>query len=203
MGMLRPLPLAMALTVLAACGGAPDEAPVGLEIAEDEIYHMGFVVEDLDAAMQQWSEDYGIGPFFVARQFDFQNADYRGRPTAPSVSLAFAFNGEFMIELIQQLDETPSVYTELIERSGYGFHHIAYLRSDVDASVAEAEAMGHECIFRADFAGGRLAYCEPDGQIGPGIVEYVQRSPDVEAMLNMMYEAAAAWDGSELVRTLM
>lgn len=199
---VRMLTLAAAMTGMAGCDTGQRQVETDLRIAEDEIYHLGFVVEDLAAAIDHWAGDHGVGPFFVAHDFEFRNPDYRGRPLAPRVDLAFAFNGRLMIELIEQVDDTPSVYRELVAESGYGFHHLGYLRRDLEASIRAAEEMGHACIFRAGFEGGSLVYCRPGDALGAGAIEYVQRTEGVEALLDMMYRAALAWDGSEAVRNL-
>lgn len=203
MSILRAICTFSLVCLTSSCNHAEHAAEENLVIASDEIYHMGFVVDDLDAAIARWMAELGVGPFFVAKQFVFENPDYRGKSKAPPVSLAFAYDGHIMIELIEPLDETPSPYQELIARTGYGFHHLGYLSDDVDASARQAEARGYRCIFRANFAGGRLAYCDPDGLIGTGVIEFVQRSPDVEALLDKMHEAAASWDGNDPVRPLM
>lgn len=198
--------MTICVLALVVCGCSADRidqpSQSTLSIGSEEIYHLGFTVENLDKAMADWQRDRGFGPFFVIRGFVFENPQYRGGTEAPQVDLAFSFNGTLMVELMQQRDETQSVYTETITAAGYGFHHFAYLSDDVDASVKAAEAAGDTCVFRADFAGGRLAYCETS-LMDKGFVEYVERSPDIEALLNVMYQAAVDWDGSEPVRELM
>ena len=69
------------------------------------------------------------------RQVD---SEYRGQKTAPVVSIAFANSGELQIELIQQEDESPSIYKEFTDGGGIGFHHVAFWSEDFDATVAAA-----------------------------------------------------------------
>ncbi len=186
--------LAMAL-LLGACDepAAPAAAP-GADTGS--VYHVGIVVDDLDAAMARWSGAHAAGPFFVARHFPFRNAVLDGNPVSPDVSLAFGYAGDFLIELIERHDSGPLPY----ERAG--LHHVAYLSDDVGQSVAAAESAGYRCRFRADFPGGRLAYCRLAGATGADYVEYVQRSDGVEALLAMMYTASRGWDGADPVREL-
>ena len=49
------------------------------------------------------------------------------------------FAGRMQIELLQPLDEEPSVYKELLDRSGPGFHHLGVASEDIDADVASIE----------------------------------------------------------------
>lgn len=185
---------------LSGCAKTPEAV---FDIADRHIYQLGFLVEDLDTAMQQWISQYGVGPFFTARHFQFLKPSYRGTASAPDVSLAFAYSGGLMLELIQQHDATPSVYTEMRQQRGYGFHHIAFLSSDLDTSIARSQQRALPLVFRADYPGGRLAYCESRGLLGGGFVEYVERSDTQRALLDMMHKTAADWDGSDAVRPLM
>src|SRR5690606_40384885 len=49
------------------------------------------------------------------------------------ITIAMGFAGHMLIELIQPLDNEPSVYQETIALRGYGFHHAGIACADVDA----------------------------------------------------------------------
>ena len=55
---------------------------------------------------------------------------YRGRPTEPVASIAFANSGELQIELIEQEDDSPSIYREFLDAGHDGFHHLAWWVED-------------------------------------------------------------------------
>src|SRR3954469_26077004 len=101
------------------------------------VRQMGYVVADLDLAMAGWLE-LGVGPWFVMRGLTLQ-ADYRGEPCETTLSLAFANSGEMQIELIQQLDATPSVFTEFLAAYGPGLHQLAYWTTDFAAMMNEVD----------------------------------------------------------------
>src|SRR5258708_7696032 len=75
------------------------------------------------------------------------NPKYRGGESRADVALAMGFSGHMNIELIQPHNDTPSVYQELIDRSGYGFHHWGVATSNFDRDLEKYRAAGHEVAF--------------------------------------------------------
>ena len=65
---------------------------------------------------------------------------YRGAPTDMRLTLAVGFAGHMSFELIEQHDDLPSVYREMIETRGYGFHHWGDAGPDLDRDVARLSA---------------------------------------------------------------
>jgi len=53
-----------------------------------------------------------------------------------------AFAGHMSVELIQPEDGHPSVYKDIIERRGYGFHHLGVGVEDADAERRAYESRG-------------------------------------------------------------
>lgn len=81
------------------------------------IRQLGFVVHDLDRALDYWTKTLCVGPFFCLRGVVPENWQYQGQPSpAPSVSLAFANSAGMQIEIIQPLDEHPSVWRDFLPR---------------------------------------------------------------------------------------
>ena len=67
---------------------------------------------------------------------------YRGQATEPVVSFAFANSGELQVELIEQEDDSPSIYREFLDAGREGFHHLAWWAEDFDAVARAAEDAG-------------------------------------------------------------
>jgi hypothetical protein len=80
------------------------------------IRQIGYVVTDLDRAMNSWVA-LGVRPWFVIRGVA-QRVTYRGQPCEITLSPALANNGDLQVELIQQNDATPSIFTEFLEAEG-------------------------------------------------------------------------------------
>jgi hypothetical protein len=175
-----------------------DEVPFRLPTRAP--FQLAYVVEDIEAAMRRWSAVLGVGPFFYFPHFPLLSAHHRGVPCSPDFAIALAFRGATCIELVCQRDRTPTVYTERVSRSGYGFHHVAFASDAFDADLAAYAQRGAELVTAATTAvGGRLAYLE----CGIGeLVEVVEADEATHTFFGMVHDAAAGWDGRDPIRTL-
>lgn len=164
------------------------------------ITQVAYTVEDIDIAIAGWSANLGVGPWFMRGPFKPANALYRGAPTEMSLTLAMAFSGHLMIELIQQHDEAPSVYRETIERTGYGFHHFGVASDRFDEQAELYVRSGYELAF-SDLTplGTRVGYFDTRGGL-PGMIELIEMNEAQERRYTRMHAAAIAWDGTDLVR---
>jgi hypothetical protein len=163
---------------------------------EHSIIQVAYTVGDIEKAMRQYGELLHIGPWFLIGPFVPAKGVYRGTKTTMKISIAVAFAGQVMIELIEQHDGQPSVYHETLEaRRGHGFHHWAIGARDFEATVAAYEARGYTVVF-SDLSprGVRIVYLETSADL-PGMLEIIEMTADVEAQYRAMYEAARQWDG--------
>ena len=164
------------------------------------VRQVGYIVPDLDKAIAGWLA-MGVGPWFVLRG-QTQTGIFRGQECTVSLSIAFANSGDLQIEVIQQEDDTPSIYTEFLE-SGQGvFHQLGWWADDFDAALSSAEATGWPVVWSGGEVGStRYVYLEPPE--GPAaIVELMELTPQVAGLGRMVREAAAGWDGQNPVRPL-
>ena len=101
------------------------------------------------------------GPFFVLPNFLVPGQTYRGEESRADITIAMGFAGHMLIELIQPLDDEPSVYQETIALRGYGFHHVGIACADVDADSLAYQARGYHEAFRAAVpTGGEVVYLD-------------------------------------------
>lgn len=164
------------------------------------ITQISYVVEDIDKAMKEYTEHMGIGPWFVSAPIQTKGAEYRGQPQDFQIRLAIAYSGHTQIELVQQLDDAPSVFRELVLRSGYGFHHFGVATKTLDEDVKRLQAAGGQVAFRArSQRGARVVYLDGVGHM-PGMLELIEMTPEQEAFYTSIYAAALTWDGSEPIR---
>jgi hypothetical protein len=159
-----------------------------------------YVVEDIDRAMLEFAERLGIGPWFVLGPFRPPEGRYRGRPTSPLVSLARAFTGHAMVEVIAQHDDTPSIWHEGDGPRRYGFHHWATVSTDFDRDVARYQDQGWEEAFydRLPY-GSRVVYLDTTDHL-PGFLEIVEYTAEYERLATEAYLAAVNWDGRDPIR---
>ncbi len=164
------------------------------------IVQFAYVVEDIDRAVVELSDRLGVGPWSVRARFQPRTARYRGQPTEATFSLARTFSGHVMLELIEQHDDSPSVFHEQPGPRRYGFHHWAVMTDTFDADVARYTALGYEEAFSDTLpSGARVVYVDATRDL-PGMIELVERTEAQERFYTQIYEASATWDGQELVR---
>jgi hypothetical protein len=164
-----------------------------------QIIQYAYAVPDLAASLGTYTQVFGIGPWFVRGPFTPPNARYRGEYTGLTITLARAFSGNTMVELIQQHDDGPSVYREVLERGG-GFHHWAIGSSDVDGDVARLAARGYPAVFEDVMPSGvRVVYVDATREL-PGMIEILEMNDAQRALYSGFYEAALDWDGSDPIR---
>ena len=167
-------------------------------IQAGSVYHTGYVVADIHAAVTQWVRLAGAGPFVLFENFEFVNPVYRGKSGAPKVTLAFGYSSDNCIELIQPHDSGQSIYSE----SSGALHHIGIGVANLDDALKAYAAAGVDCAFRAAFPfGGGCAYLDTKGAIGV-FTELVERGPVVDQMLEQMRSAHRNWNRRDRTFTL-
>jgi methylmalonyl-CoA/ethylmalonyl-CoA epimerase len=122
----------------------------------NRIYHLGYAVEDIEAAARFYSENFGA------------------EPTEPEVVeeqgiVATTFRvGESMIELVQPTRRDSPV-GRFLERRGEGVHHVAYEVEDLEAALRELKRSGVQLVDeepRRGAGGTRVAFLHPKSAFG-------------------------------------
>ena len=178
----------------------PHGQAMGFGARVGQTVQMAYVVKDIRAAIDWWIAEARVGPWFLLDHFLQPDQRYRGEQATADVAIAMAFAGTMCIELIQPLDDNPSVYKDLIDRRGYGFHHVGVAVSDVDAELAAYQVRGYALAFRANVpTGGAVAYLD-DGRNDPGMLELIPATAGMDAAFTAFWAAAQNWDGTDPVR---
>lgn len=158
-----------------------------------EIHQLGWVVPDLDAALEHWTGTVGVGPFRRADRLHPDPFHYRGQPTPIELSIAIGYSGALQIELIQQHDGLPSLYNDRPPWPDGGQHHLGCYVRDFDERYAVWQERGYAAVQEGALA-TRFAYFETDALPGT-IMELVELSDPIDAMLTDLRQASAEWDG--------
>lgn len=169
---------------------------------DNGIIQMAYTVANLDQAMRDFTANLQVGPWFIFRRLAGNNPLYRGQRSLAANDIALGFAGNMQIELIQPLDDHPSVYRETILERGHGFHHFGLAARDFDDACAREAGKGYQLAFTDAVEGvGRVAYFDTHGLL-PGMLELIEVNAVLEAMFNEMREAARDWDGSNPFREM-
>lgn len=102
------------------------------------LFQDAYLVSDLEASVHRWVELFGAGPFSLVPHHRCDEFIYRGTVQEADVSYAFGYLGDLMIQLIEQHDDTPSIYRDMYQQGEEGFHHVGILVHDF---VAERERL--------------------------------------------------------------
>lgn len=168
-------------------------------MVESRIVQLGFVVTDLYAAAMEWTNRFGIGPWFYWEHLSNPAYTFRGQPSSPDVSTAMADWNGLQIQLVQQHNDAPSPHSEwLTAHSGApGLNHLAVEVPNFAAERARYEAGGEAPLSTAGTPPNNVFYHWGDGNL-PAI-EMSERSPGsiVERLYRVVAAAAIDWDGSE------
>jgi hypothetical protein len=165
-----------------------------------QIVQMAYVVQHMRPAIDWWIRDGKAGPFFLLDSFTGSEQRYRGQPSKADVSIAMGFAGHMMIELIQPKDNEPSVYKEIIDQRGYGFHHIGIAFEDVEAERVAYEGRGYHVAFSAPVPSGGTVYYLGEGAGAPGFVELIPATPGTDEMFTRYWRASVDWNGEDPIR---
>lgn len=158
--------------------------------------HQAYVYPDFNAAIERFAA-CGIGPFFVLESMGGKSI-YRDEEHELTMSAAFVYTGDCCFEIITPDPSQQSTYAEFLRRNPEGgLHHIAYLSDDFDKTLALLEAEGKPFRTVQDFH--IEIYCEPVGVDNPVNIQLLKRGL-FDSWFAAMHEAAANWDGTELIR---
>lgn len=150
------------------------ESPVGI----GSIDQVAVVVRDLDASMERYVNQFGIGPWSV---YTFspdwvQQMTFRGQEQGYVMKLALAQVGDMMYDLIEPV-QGPNTYEEFLNERGEGLHHLGYFVDDIDVAIEQMERAGYKVLQSGRSMGtnndGGYAYFETENALGH-IVEAIE-----------------------------
>ena len=121
-----------------------------------KIYHLGYAVEDLNAAARFYRQ------YFGAVTSEPEEVEEQG-------VVATMFDvGESKIELVQPT-RSDSPVGKFLAKRGEGFHHVAFQVDDLEEALRELRESGVELIDekpRVGAGGTRMAFLHPNGAHG-------------------------------------
>lgn len=164
------------------------------------VMQLGFVVPDLALAARHWTR-LGIGPFLVLEHVALDECRYRGAPVRFDMSAALAQWGPVQLELIEQHDRVPTVYTEFAGAAAGGLHHVGVMTDSIDEALARLAAAGISPVQSGSAANGiRFSYLDTDALPGAhsgAMIELIERCPAIDKFFGMVREASTGWDGKD------
>lgn len=165
-----------------------------------EIRQLGYVVEDIEAAMDYWSRTLGVGPWYYNPKVPIENYQYRGEHYEPHNSVALANSGVVQVELIQCRNDVPSMYRDFLQAGRTGLQHVAYWTENYDADMERLLAQGFKPVMSGEVGErGRFVYF--DTEYHPGsVIELSEVAGPKGKLFDLIRNEAATWDGRDPVR---
>lgn len=165
-----------------------------------EIRQLGYVVPDIEAAMDYWSRVLGVGPWFYNPRVPIRNYHYNGEAHEPHNSVALANAGHIQVELIQTRNDVPSMYRDFQQGGQSGLQHVAYWTEDYDRDLARLLELGWKPVMQGE-VGERGRFIYFDTEYHPGtVIELSEVAGPKGRMFRMIREASEGWDGRDAVR---
>lgn len=164
------------------------------------IRQLGYVVDDIEAAMAHWHQVMGVGPWFYNPKVPIEDYVYEGKSYEVHNSVALANSGPIQVELIQTRNDAPSMYRDFMQAGHRGLQHVAYWTQDYDADLSRLEAQG----FRRKMGGkvganGRFVYFDREAHPGT-VIELSEVMGPKGRMFDMIRAASQDWNGTDAVR---
>jgi catechol 2,3-dioxygenase-like lactoylglutathione lyase family enzyme len=144
------------------------------------IDQIGYVVDDLDAAVAARRSALGVGPWTVFRGTTL-HGHYRGQAVTVTMDVALAYQAAVQIELIAVRGDQPSPYADA-GGAKVGAHHVGWIVDDLDVAVAEAERRGLTTVFAAGNDAVRVAYLDHPAE--PGVLYELIEGAGMRAMMD-------------------
>ena len=161
----------------------------------------GYVVHDVEKAMDYWIDRLRVGPWFLVERVKLDWFRHRGEDSSPELSIALANSGDLQIELIQQWNDAPTLYKEFLDAGHEGLQHVAFWSTDYqalyDSMLDAGYPMGHEGQIGGEQ--GRFAYFDSDAHPG-SVVEISDVSGAKGRFFDHIRKAAANWDGRKTIQ---
>jgi catechol 2,3-dioxygenase-like lactoylglutathione lyase family enzyme len=149
---------------------------------------IAWVTRDLDATEAALTSLLGAKKWIRMPDVHFtpDSCTHRGAPADFVAHVSLSYAGDTQLELIQPVSGT-SLYSEFLERSGSGLHHVCVTAPDPDAFDAmceDAERSGAPVLTQGTMPGGmQFAYVSaPEAAVPYLEIAYVP--PEIEAFFD-------------------
>ncbi|HWJ82169.1 MAG TPA: VOC family protein [Nocardioides sp.] len=162
-----------------------------MTIASGPISQVAWVTDDLDALEGALSGQFGVGRWTRIPEVRFgpDACLLRGEPCDATADISLAWSGDLQLELIRPVSG-DSVWSEFLDRSGPGLHHVCFRVPDLAAALAEAAVQGVEVLMSGSMP-GPMEFAYLDGSAwGAPYVELARISPEMDAFYDAIRSAS-------------
>ncbi len=152
------------------------------------LHHIGYWVDDLDAAMADATKLLGVGPFRVIEHVDLGEYLFEGKPATLDHSAAFAQWGPVILELNVAHDVQPPALREALGVSHGAVSHTSWWTTDLAAEGEHLASSG--CSLITSSVGGAVANWFTGGPLFAHAIEIHQPTAGVLGMWKSLPEGS-------------
>ena len=164
------------------------------------IFQNAWVVPNVEEACAKWTNELGVGPFFLTdyKPGTFETITYRGEAADLAMRIGIAQAGNVQIELIEPLTE-QCAYRDSVPKGQMGFHHMCVWTLDFAADCEYMEQLGYTTANTGKVGDVEFAYFDTRPLMGC-MLEVVTRQEATVARFAEIAQASIDWDGKDPIR---
>lgn len=165
------------------------------------VVQVAYMVDNVTAAAEEFSERTGAGPFFVRRNPVTGARGPAGSAGTFDHSSAYGQWGRIQVELVQTHTAEPIEFAEttLVRNS---IHHVALMVASFDDQQRKFTDMGWPALLTATTRNGNcFGFHDARPQLGH-LVEIYEPRPTILQLYRRVADAATSWDGTDPVRDM-
>lgn len=151
---------------------------------------LSYTVKDIDAAVQQFYELFGAGPFIKMGPLKYQTCTVRGKEADPEIVIALGMWGPMQVEFVQKTNDEPMLFDE----NGFGFNHVNVVVDDYDEAIAFMKEHGFEPGQEMTSSDKPIAYI--DTMKDENIKHHLEIH-GYNPVIDMTKKAREIWDGKD------
>lgn len=157
------------------------EGTMERNFGSDTLAQVALVVRDIEASARRWADVLGVAvPEIITTGPGLEAAQtYRGLPSNARARLAFFSLGPVQLELVEPVGD-ESVWKDVLDRNGEGFHHIGFWVEGMQRSVDFLREKGIPMVQRGDMGEGQYAYFDAQESLGVTL-ELLERKREARA----------------------
>lgn len=166
------------------------------------VRQLGYVVNDLEAAIGFWTNVLRVGPFVVVEEaIGDRDFVYKGIKRDIRTSLGFCYCGDVQLELVQQVNTVVSPYRDFLDDGREGLHHVAFFPDDYELCCDQLRGGGLTEVAWVAGRDGVKTNSFFDGPSGLGyMIELNAVTPERLTYYEGFKLLAQSWDGSRPIR---
>lgn len=125
------------------------------------VLQVAILVKDIKTTAAKYAELFGVDvpEICISAGYDKALTEYKGKHCDVTCKMAFIYLDNLTIEIIEP-DGKESIWTDMLNENGEGFHHMAFGVKGMKEAICTFEKTGMPLIQKGEYQGGRYAFID-------------------------------------------